>query len=166
MPSEHNPFHFSGPLSPEDMIDRRSEASALLALAEGGHSMRLLGPRRYGKTTLLAKVLADADDAGMATALVDLEDVLSLSGIVVRRRDHPCSNSASPAVRPTRAAPRAPGRSGSNGSRSTTTTAESSRQISSRSRDASQGVRRVPVVMASRALTTWRIGRREHLDER
>jgi len=70
------------------MIDRRSEASALLALAEGGHSMRLLGPRRYGKTTLLAKVLADADDAGMATALVDLEDVLSLSGIVVRRRDH------------------------------------------------------------------------------
>ena len=88
MPNEHNPFHFSGPLSPEDMIDRRSEASALLALAEGGHSMRLLGPRRYGKTTLLAKVLADADDAGMATALVDLEDVLSLSGIVVRRRDH------------------------------------------------------------------------------
>jgi uncharacterized protein len=74
MPNEHNPFHFSGPLSPEDMIDRRSEANALLALAEGGHSMRLLGPRRYGKTTLLAKVLADADDAGMATALVDLED--------------------------------------------------------------------------------------------
>lgn len=84
MSSEHNPFHFSGPLRPEDMIDRRAEASELLALAEGGHSMRLLGPRRYGKTTLLAKVLADADAAGMATALVDLEDVLSLSGIVVR----------------------------------------------------------------------------------
>ncbi len=66
------------------MIDREQEAAELLALAQGGHSTRLVGPRRYGKTTLLQKVLDDAEAVGMATALVDLEDVLSLGGIVVR----------------------------------------------------------------------------------
>lgn len=84
MPQDSNPFHFSGPLPPAEMIDRKDEASELLALAQGKHSVRLVGPRRYGKTTLLQKVLDDAQAAGMATALVDLEDVLSLGGIVVR----------------------------------------------------------------------------------
>jgi hypothetical protein len=79
-----NPFHFSGPLPPEQMIDRDPEADELLALAVGGHSFRLVGPRRYGKTTLLRRVLAAAEQQRMATVLVDLQDVLSISEIVVR----------------------------------------------------------------------------------
>jgi uncharacterized protein len=79
-----NPFRFSGPLASEDMIDRDSESEELLALAEGGHSFRLVGPRRYGKTTLLRRVLDTAERDGMATVLVDLQDVLSIGEIVVR----------------------------------------------------------------------------------
>jgi uncharacterized protein len=79
-----NPFRFSGPLPPEEMIDRDPEADDLLALAQGGHSFRLVGPRRYGKTTLLRRVLASAEQQGMATVLVDLQDVLSIAEIVVR----------------------------------------------------------------------------------
>lgn len=79
-----NPFRFSGPLAPEDMIDRDPEADDLLALAAGGHSFRLVGPRRYGKTTLLKRVLESAEREGMATVLVDLQDVLSIAEIVVR----------------------------------------------------------------------------------
>ncbi len=79
-----NPFHFSGPLPPEQMIDRDQEADDLLALALGGHSFRLVGPRRYGKTTLLLRVLEAAEREGMATVLVDLQDVLSMAEIVVR----------------------------------------------------------------------------------
>jgi uncharacterized protein len=79
-----NPFRFSGPLPPEEMIDRDPGARELLDLVEGGHSIRLLGPRRYGKTTLLRRLIADADRAGLATCLVDLEDVLTLGEIVVR----------------------------------------------------------------------------------
>lgn len=79
-----NPFRFSGPLPPEDMIDRDSEADDLLALAHGGHSFRLVGPRRYGKTTLLRRILEAAEQEGMATVLVDLQDVLSIAEIVVR----------------------------------------------------------------------------------
>ena len=66
------------------MIDRDPEADDLLALAEGGHSFRLVGPRRYGKTTLLRRVLGGAEQEGMATVLVDLQDVLSIAEIVVR----------------------------------------------------------------------------------
>ena len=86
MPSgrDINPFRFSGPLAPEDMIDRDPEAEELLALAEGGHSFRLVGPRRYGKTTLLRRVLYAAEQEHIATVLVDLQDVLSIGEIVVR----------------------------------------------------------------------------------
>jgi hypothetical protein len=86
MPSgrDLNPFRFSGPLAPENMIDRDPEADDLLALAEGGHSFRLVGPRRYGKTTLLRRVLESAEREGAAAVLVDLQDVLSIAEIVVR----------------------------------------------------------------------------------
>jgi hypothetical protein len=79
-----NPFRFSGPLAPEQMIDRDGESDELMALAEGGHSFRLVGPRRYGKTTLLGRVLAATEQRGSATVLVDLQDVLSIAEIVVR----------------------------------------------------------------------------------
>src|SRR5450759_1524990 len=86
MPSgrDLNLFRFSGPLAPEEMIDRDPEAEDLLALTDGGHSFRLVGPRRYGKTTLLRRVLESAEREGMATVLVDLQDVLSIAEIVVR----------------------------------------------------------------------------------
>jgi uncharacterized protein len=79
-----NPFRFSGPLAPEEMIDRDPEAEDLLALAQGGHSFRLVGPRRYGKTTLLRRILETAEREKMAAVLVDMQDVLSISEIVVR----------------------------------------------------------------------------------
>jgi hypothetical protein len=79
-----NPFRIAGELLPGEMIDREEEVARLLSLAVGGHASRLVAPRRYGKTSLLRRVLADAAEQGWATALVDLEGVLSLSSIVVR----------------------------------------------------------------------------------
>jgi uncharacterized protein len=83
-PIEANPFRIAGELLPEEMIDRDEAAARLIALAVGGHSSRLVAPRRYGKTSLLRRVLAHASADGWATALVDLEGVLSLSSLVVR----------------------------------------------------------------------------------
>ena len=79
-----NPFRIAGELLPEEMIDRDAETARLRTLAEGGHASRLVAPRRYGKTSLLRRVLVEASGAGWATALVDLEGVLSLSSMVVR----------------------------------------------------------------------------------
>lgn len=78
-------FRYRGPLrTPSDIIDRAREREEMLDLVQGGHALRMIGPRRYGKTTLLTQLLRDAEKAGMATALVDLEDVLSIGELVVR----------------------------------------------------------------------------------
>src|ERR687892_547315 len=81
---EPNPFRIAGELLPFEMIDREDASARLRSLAAGGHSSRLIAPRRYGKTSLLRHVLAQASADGWATALVDLEGVLSLSSVVVR----------------------------------------------------------------------------------
>jgi hypothetical protein len=79
-----NPFPVAGALPPKQMIDREPEAERLVALALAGHASRLVGPRRYGKTTLLRRAISDAEREGMMGALVDLEGVLSLASIVSR----------------------------------------------------------------------------------
>jgi hypothetical protein len=80
-----NPFVYSRPLPPGDVIDREAESERMLALAAGGHFVCLVAPRRYGKTSLLGKLLEDARERdGMAAILVDLYGVLSLADVAVR----------------------------------------------------------------------------------
>ena len=43
-----NPFHYSGPVGPGDLIDRDGETAQLLATAEEGNASRLVAPRRFG----------------------------------------------------------------------------------------------------------------------
>ena len=73
-----NPFVYDRPLPPDEIIDREQEIELLLSLADAGQTARLSGPRRYGKTTLLRKLLAEADKRGMATVYVDFDRVVSL----------------------------------------------------------------------------------------
>lgn len=79
-----NPFRFTGPLTPTEMIGRDEETALLLEETRGGHMTRLEAPRRYGKTSLLGRVASECAAEGMATATVDLEDVLSLGALVSR----------------------------------------------------------------------------------
>jgi hypothetical protein len=82
--NELNPFIFSRPLDPENLIDRDREAEQLLGLAEGGHATRLSAPRRYGKTSLLRRVGREAEMAGLNYVEVDFYGVLSQGDVVVR----------------------------------------------------------------------------------
>src|SRR5919204_4715791 len=80
-----NPFIYSHPVSPEDIIDRDEETRELLKAAVGGHYVRLYGPRKYGKTSLLRRVLLEADrEQGMIPILVDLYGVLSIADVAIR----------------------------------------------------------------------------------
>jgi uncharacterized protein len=79
-----NPFITDRPQAPEELIDRESEVQTLLELAFGGHNARLSAPRRYGKTTLLGKVLQDATAADLTTVYVDFYGVVSLAEVIVR----------------------------------------------------------------------------------
>jgi len=55
-----NPFVFDRPVPPEMVIGREPDARALLEAVTGGVNATLYAPRRFGKTSLIAKVLAEA----------------------------------------------------------------------------------------------------------
>jgi hypothetical protein len=85
MLADVNPFVYSHPLSPDDIIDRERETRTLLANAVGGHYTRLYAPRKYGKTSLLQRALRDGErEEGLIPVRVDLYRVVSLADVTVR----------------------------------------------------------------------------------
>jgi hypothetical protein len=85
MQTDLNPFVYSRPVAPDDVVDRDEETRKLLAAAAGGHYVRLTAPRKFGKTSLLRRVLRDAErEEGMVPILVDLYGILSLADVTIR----------------------------------------------------------------------------------
>ena len=85
MITDLNPFVYSRPIAPDEVIDRDQEVRELLASAAGGHFVSLYAPRKYGKTSLLRRVLRDAErEEGLVPILVDLYGVLSFADVAVR----------------------------------------------------------------------------------
>ena len=80
-----NPFVYSRPISPEDVLDRDAETRELLTKAVGGHYVRLYGPRKFGKTSLLKRALRDGEaQEGLIPILVDLYRVVSIADVTIR----------------------------------------------------------------------------------
>jgi hypothetical protein len=79
-----NPFRYSEPVPVEELMDRDAEADELLRRAEEGNNSRLVAPRRFGKTSLLRRVIHDADRSGWASVYVDFFGVLTLADIAQR----------------------------------------------------------------------------------
>jgi len=80
-----NPFVYSRPVPPEDVVDRDSEVAELLRHAVGGHFVRLYAPRKYGKTSLLTRAISDGERSeGLIGVLVDLYRVSSIADVTVR----------------------------------------------------------------------------------
>jgi len=84
MNESRNPFRFSEPVTAEDLLDRDDEAALLLQRADGGDNSRLVAPRRYGKTSLLNRVVEEARRGGWAAVYVDFFGVLTLDDIARR----------------------------------------------------------------------------------
>jgi uncharacterized protein len=79
-----NPFRYTEPVPPEELIDRDAEAETLLETAVAGNNSRLIAPRRYGKTSLLRRVIDDARRQGWAAVYVDFFGVLTLADVAAR----------------------------------------------------------------------------------
>jgi len=83
--SEPSPFVFDVPVAPGMLIGRDEEAQTLRAWARAGRAAVLVAPRRYGKTSLLHRVAADAERIDrMPVIVVDLYEVASMSDLVIR----------------------------------------------------------------------------------
>jgi hypothetical protein len=84
MRESSNPFRFSEPVPTDELLDRDEEARILVDRARSGNNSRLVAPRRYGKTSLLARLVEDARRAGWAAVYVDFFGVLTLDDIARR----------------------------------------------------------------------------------
>lgn len=81
------PFPFEGPVPPELLIDRRDELATLARRAADRVNVRLVAPRRYGKTSVLLAHAAQLASSGWRTAHVDFSRVADLTD-VARRLAH------------------------------------------------------------------------------
>ncbi len=79
-----NPFVFSEPAAPAELLDRDAEAALLVDRAAGGHNSRLVAPRRYGKTSLLRRALADAAEQGLVSVYVNFFGILTQADVAAR----------------------------------------------------------------------------------
>jgi len=78
------PFPFETPIAPDALIDRRAELAQLSEAAAERVHVRLAGPRRFGKTSLLLAHAAGLRGAGWRTVHVDLYGVTSLAEVCAR----------------------------------------------------------------------------------
>ena len=81
------PFIFDRPIDPDDLIDRQEELQTLLERLLGATNTRLTGPRDYGKTSLLLRLLSEAEKEGMIPIYVDLDGVYTKGQLVARVED-------------------------------------------------------------------------------
>jgi len=79
-----SPFRYEEPLPPDELIDREQELAVLLDRAAAGRNSRLTGPRRFGKTSLLRRLLRDADREGVIPVYIDLYGVLTIADVSAR----------------------------------------------------------------------------------
>lgn len=84
MPQVLRPFPFETPIAPEALIDRREELARLSQAAAERVHVRMAGPRRFGKTSLLLAHAAALSGAGWRTVHVDMYGVTSLAELCVR----------------------------------------------------------------------------------
>src|SRR5919107_2314858 len=78
------PFPFEGPVPPELLIDRSSELDLLARRAGDRVSVRLVAPRRYGKTSIVLAHAGRLQETGWRTAHVDFSRVADLTDVARR----------------------------------------------------------------------------------
>lgn len=81
---EPSPFPYHGPLEPEQVRGRDEMVADLVERVSEHRVTALLGPRRYGKTSVLRRVARDVIEGGAAVVWVDLYEVASMADVAVR----------------------------------------------------------------------------------
>src|ERR1039458_977895 len=78
------PFPFEGPVPPELLIDREDELALVGRRAGDRVDVRLVAPRRYGKTSLLLAHAAQLQQVGWRTVHVDLYGIADYPDVARR----------------------------------------------------------------------------------
>src|SRR5690606_37906165 len=70
---QRNPFHYGRELGSGELVDREPELAEVAATIRNRGKLFLIGPRRYGKTSLLAAAGERARQAGVSVPRFDAE---------------------------------------------------------------------------------------------
>lgn len=81
---ELSPFPHQGPLDPEQVRGRDHLVADLVERITARRVTALLGPRRYGKTSVLRRVAAEMARAGTSVVWLDLYEVTSVADLARR----------------------------------------------------------------------------------
>lgn len=87
MDPSHSPFPYQGPLDPAQVAGRDELVRDLAERLVEHRVTVLLGPRRYGKTSVLRRVLHDLEQVGPTAVWVDLYALTSLADLAARLDD-------------------------------------------------------------------------------
>jgi len=82
-----SPFPYQGPLEPDQVRGRLELIADLTERVTEHRVTALLGPRRYGKTSVLRRVASDVIASGVAVVWVDLYEVVSMADVAARLDD-------------------------------------------------------------------------------
>jgi len=82
--AEPSPFPHQGPLEPEQVRGRDHLVADLVARVTSRRVTALVGPRRYGKTSLLRRVAAEVAAGGASVVWVDLYEATSTADLARR----------------------------------------------------------------------------------
>jgi hypothetical protein len=77
-----SPFRYQGPLDPSGVQGRAELLADLVARVTARRVTALIGPRRYGKTSVLRRLAAELTE--ISTVWVDLYEVTSMADLVFR----------------------------------------------------------------------------------
>jgi uncharacterized protein len=78
---ERSPFPYQGPLAPDQVTGRDELVRDLAERLVQRRVTALLGPRRYGKTSVLKRVSADLAGVGPETVWIDLYELNSIADL-------------------------------------------------------------------------------------
>ena len=79
--AQKNPFEYGRELVAGELVDRRQELTTIERALTSGSKLFLIGPRRYGKTSLLAAAQANVEKEGAIVLRFDAERFTSLDAL-------------------------------------------------------------------------------------
>lgn len=77
-----NPFNYISIAQGDNFYDRAEETERMVKTLSGGNNIVLLAPRRYGKTSLVFRVMDELEKQGIVCVYFDMMPVYSLESFV------------------------------------------------------------------------------------
>ena len=77
-----NPFRYGAKVTGGSFYDRREIKASMLNVIDGCNNIVLYGPRRYGKSSLVAELINGLAEEGVICVYINMMDVASLSDFI------------------------------------------------------------------------------------